>query len=810
MNKKQFLALGLACSMAFTPVTVFAANFSDINDVPWEGAKTYINQVADLGLMVGDYNDAGQLVFRSRDGVTYCETMQLAYAIMQKAKGVSVSSDVQSKWTSVMNGYKIPTWAQPAVAYGLENGIVTISDIPGFVDSKGNATVNATREDVAVIFGRAMKDYGTLETNPTLSFGDAASISSVAKPYVAMLNKLGIINGDTDGNFTPKYTINRAEMAVMVSKTYDVCKNGTSSSGNTNTGSTTQTQSMSGEVTDVMEYGSQVILTVKSGSTSKSFSCTSATPTLRDGLNASILQVKVGDSALVSYTGTNTAVSVVANSNSSSSSSSSSSSDKKESTITGVYYSLDSESIQIKDGSRTRTYYFEDEDSDNCDFYVDGDSVSYSSFRSDAEKGYKVRVELEGDTAVKVYMETIIYGEFVDIDDESIELEVGGSKETYDFKNNDRDDVDFYIDDDDSDYDEFEDEASKGDMVELKLNRSDEVEEANLVTNDDDDDEETVKGTFYSISSSKITIKRSGSSSSKSYDFDDDDSDNVAFYYDGKKRDYDYIDDHAERDDDVKLTLNSKDEVTRVDVTPADDEDEVEGEITGFTSSYIEVDDKKYRYANDDADRCKFYIDGDKEDYDDIKNDRSEYIGEDVRLVLDSDGDITEAHIGKDSSSSSSKSDEEGKLTAVGSGRITVDGSRYDVEDEDDCDISLEDGNNSRIRDWDDMEEAVEDDNKEFEVELTLNSKDEVTKIKGYITKAEGEVYDVDSSDETIEVEMESGRYTYELSSRCTVDMFDDYGDDFDGLVEAFDDGERMNVTLKLNDDGQVTSIDVE
>ena len=149
-------------------------------------------------------------------------------------------------------------------------------------------------------------------------------------------------------------------------------------------------------------------------------------------------------------------------------------------------------------------------------------------------------------------------------------------------------------------------------------------------------------------------------------------------------------------------------------------------------------------------------------------------------------------------------------MTAVGSGRITVDGSRYDVEDEDDCDISLEDGNNSRIRDCDDMEEAVEDDNKEFEVELTLNSKDEVTKIKGYITKAEGEVYDVDSSDETIEVEMESGRYTYELSSRCTVDMFDDYGDDFDGLVEAFDDGERMNVTLKLNDDGQVTSIDVE
>ena len=224
MNKKKLLALTLAFSTAFGSVPAFAANFADINDAPWEGAKTYINSVADLGLMVGDYNDKNQLVFRPKDGVTYCETMQLAYALMQKCGGASVSSSVQTKWTSVMNGYKIPTWAQPAVAYGLENGIVTISDIPGFVDSKGSANVNATREDVAVIFGRALKDYGTLESNPTLSFGDAASISATAKPYVAMLNKLGILNGDTDGNYTPKYAINRAEMAVVVSKSYDVCK----------------------------------------------------------------------------------------------------------------------------------------------------------------------------------------------------------------------------------------------------------------------------------------------------------------------------------------------------------------------------------------------------------------------------------------------------------------------------------------------------------------------------------------------------------------------------------------------------------
>ena len=48
-------------SGSITP-TVFAADFSDINDVPWEGAKTYINAVADSGLMVGDYNAKGKKV----------------------------------------------------------------------------------------------------------------------------------------------------------------------------------------------------------------------------------------------------------------------------------------------------------------------------------------------------------------------------------------------------------------------------------------------------------------------------------------------------------------------------------------------------------------------------------------------------------------------------------------------------------------------------------------------------------------------------------------------------------------------------
>ena len=135
MKLKRLLIALMASSMAAgsLPLTAFAANFTDIDDVPWEGAKTYINSVADAGLMVGDYNMEGQLVFRARDKVSYCETMQLVYALMKNYTGNSVDQGIIDKYKTVMNGYKIPEWAHECVAYGLENGIVTISVIPGFI-----------------------------------------------------------------------------------------------------------------------------------------------------------------------------------------------------------------------------------------------------------------------------------------------------------------------------------------------------------------------------------------------------------------------------------------------------------------------------------------------------------------------------------------------------------------------------------------------------------------------------------------------------------------------------------------------------
>ena len=97
---KKYIVMAAAAVMTISSaVTASAANFYDIDNVPWEGAKEYINSVSDLGLMVGDTDSAGHKVFRAKDRITYCEAMQLAYSILKNtgAMQTEVKTDTISK-----------------------------------------------------------------------------------------------------------------------------------------------------------------------------------------------------------------------------------------------------------------------------------------------------------------------------------------------------------------------------------------------------------------------------------------------------------------------------------------------------------------------------------------------------------------------------------------------------------------------------------------------------------------------------------------------------------------------------------------
>ncbi|WP_405729961.1 S-layer homology domain-containing protein, partial [Anaerotignum sp.] len=79
MKRKLTLFLSAVMAASSLPMTAYAANFKDINDVPW--ASTVINNVADKGLLSG-YEDG---TFRGKNNVTYCEAMQMVYTTLTKS-----------------------------------------------------------------------------------------------------------------------------------------------------------------------------------------------------------------------------------------------------------------------------------------------------------------------------------------------------------------------------------------------------------------------------------------------------------------------------------------------------------------------------------------------------------------------------------------------------------------------------------------------------------------------------------------------------------------------------------------------------
>ena len=221
MKRKLALFLSAVMATSCLPMTAYAANFKDINDVPWAGASAVINSVADRGLLSG-YDDG---TFRARNNVTYCEAMQMVYTTMTKTGKVSFDAANVYSYMSVLDTYKVPKWAQMAVAYGLSVGIL---DMQTVVTNFAGGAKAATRADVAKMFGNAVGVvYGKeRDTTDAQKFIDYWTIPATAVEQVSVLKKLGILSGDEYNRFNPQKNINRAEMAVMLNKTYEVLAEG--------------------------------------------------------------------------------------------------------------------------------------------------------------------------------------------------------------------------------------------------------------------------------------------------------------------------------------------------------------------------------------------------------------------------------------------------------------------------------------------------------------------------------------------------------------------------------------------------------
>lgn len=629
--KKSILAVAAAAAMAISSVgtvPAYAASvFADINNLPWAGAATYIEEAYNQGLMAG-YVENGKRYCKAKNNVTYNEAVQLMYSIMSSYKGTTVSSSVVSKWTNTMAANNIPSWAYNAVAYALENSILSTNDLRIFM-ANASTQNNARREDVAVIFGKALATVYSLSSNPTISYGDSSSVSTTSVPYLELLNRLNIMVGDSNNKFNPKAAINRAEMAVLVSKTYNTLKGNGSST--TNPGQTGQVVQYSGTIKSKTSTAGGYSISV-SGKTNGvsityTFTTNSATTVISGSSTTTVDKLKTGDSIVAVCNGSVASTILLM-----ASGSSTTAAETKSGTISG----MTSSTISIKSGSSSKTYDVEDTSSTKVT--IDGSNSTYASLKNKFNGGndYTVKLSLNSNgEVIQIVAEsgkssgnevksitsrklTLTNGKsygYVDDDELVVKLVSGTSTKPLD-------DIDDLIE-------KFDDMKSSEKMtVALTLDKHDDIEK--IVATISSKSSSSSGKTISSVDRDKAYIKIG----SDKYYFPDDDDDVKTMRFDGDT--YERIDkflkalENALDDDETlkaDITMDDDDEyIYKITVTIGSSSSDASGTLKSIDTDErtIKIGSKTYDYTKstdfsitDGEDE----IDDDDDLYDAIKKD---------------------------------------------------------------------------------------------------------------------------------------------------------------------------------------------
>lgn len=637
--KKSWILIPITIVLALSnAVNVFASEFTDMDQLPWSGAEVYIEKAYDLGLMTGDTDSKGNLVFRGKDSVTCCEVMQLTYSLLKSTEQAQQSENIIEKWKTVLEECRIPEWAWQSIAFGLENNIITQDDISVFVDKNG-VNKKANRQESAVIFGKALSQYHSIDTGASLSFSDSASVSTEAVPYVALLVKLGVLTGDDNNNFNPTQSINRAEIAVIITRAYTALNESTAKTEGSNIDSLEQTQiqEASGTVTGVEDFGTSYMISILSQGKSLGFIGDDTVPVTLGSADYKFSQIGVGDEITISYEG---------------------------SQINKVNVSYDA--VDLINQSET------------------------------------------------------INGELIDITEYAVYFrQTGESSQNYDMS----DSVSYLLNSASSSLLRLQNEIDDGYALSgtITLDSEGKVSEVDV----DSEEEDSLEGEITYLSSSKISIELS-SGSTKTYDLIDDTDDLVVKINDSTK-DYDDLKDYYDDDETITvlLSLNSSDEVKRIEAETDESEDE------------------------------------------------DEYSGE---------------------------------LTYLSETKLKIDGSSYTIADPDDVTVEVENGNEEGyITDFDELMDIIED-GAVFDATVLLED-DEIVEITGEIIEMEGELLSVNTSSDTIKIEVNSGSYEYELDYDAEIEL-DQESCDIDELSDMLDEYD-IEVTLTL-EDGYVIEISAD
>ncbi|MEG2381739.1 MAG: S-layer homology domain-containing protein, partial [Oscillospiraceae bacterium] len=177
--------------------------FSDLGDAEW--AKIYIEALAKNQIVSGDEDGK----FNPNNQITREEFVKMLVGSMDIEPINSASLP--------FDDVKTDDWAYAYIAAAYEKGLINGVDENNF--GMGNFI---SRQDIAVILNRAIKDINPNKVVEDTTFSDDNNAEEYAKESIKNIVGYGIMGGYPDGTFMPKNTITRAETAKVLSKIIDL------------------------------------------------------------------------------------------------------------------------------------------------------------------------------------------------------------------------------------------------------------------------------------------------------------------------------------------------------------------------------------------------------------------------------------------------------------------------------------------------------------------------------------------------------------------------------------------------------------
>lgn len=732
---KQILTLATTASLLMGSISVpayAATTFVDINTVTWSGFKPFLNQAAELGLMSG-YEENGKRYCKPRNNVTYCEAVQLMYSIMKAYTKQDVNDATVTKWKPVISAYNIPTWAYKATAYGLENSILTTAEL----NKLQGGTKAANREDVGVIFGKAMdtvKGYD-VKSGATLGYADKDAISATAVPYLELLYRVNLMVGDSDNKFNPKKNITRAEMAVLSVKSYNKLVE--------NKGTETNRKTATGTVTDckTMQNGDIFLTMTASGSSLSLFGVKGKVTAKYNGQTIALSDIKTGDTVKVTYEGQYmSSITVTYSKNGI----------KQTTEKKYELKDITDSKITVKDGSTEKKFYLDDD----VEIRLDGKKSTVSKLsRALEDTSYDVTLTLDKDEYVLKVVAVVnannpTDGTVTDVEDDKITIKSGKKEYTYTLAS----DVEVTYNGNTMKFSKFQRNYDDSNfVVSLKLDKNNRVSEIKITSMEDD-----YNGTLTFLNSKRIEF----TAGSKTYQYNL--SDDVTVRIDGKKSSVSALRESYRNGKayTVSVDTNRDDEVTEL-LAVSKFSSNNKGKLSKINKRELTIVAKEKDYTYGLADDVDVTINGKNRDVSDLIDSYKDY-SFNVTLGFDKNGDVCEITAEMaDAKEGYLRDLVEDKRTIT----VTAAGLNIKMDLASSVTVKLGGESISLTKLNSELDYAYGD--SQIYVELGYNGSGEVKTITAFWEDARGELVSVDRRADEIEVRIDGSKKTFEISTRA-------------------------------------------